>query len=573
MLVRRIVTLTALATTIPSGAAWAQEAPATAEGTRRTGTVEGSILAIESGDIFLDLGQARGAETGKEVELWRPMKLKHPVTGATVVDRWRIGTLRLGQVRPQMSMGRVEGEIARPPAVGDVLVMRVLLTEPVKPESPPRPITPGGNRIPAPPLPPPSKPDPAITDALEVARMFSSLEGQGVQTRIAAYESFVASHPNGPYNKVLGEESSALRRLVDDRRQLDELQQTGAHATAGGTKAKREATLLGFNGPEDARAGEPVRVALELAPRFKGAVLHYRRRDAPTYVSTPMRGVGERYFAAEIPKEAVSEPGFDYFIEGVDRAGSAAALVGEPHAPRAVRAVQPDRSVRPPGRLVTANVSTDYASFNQKAANDYVWQTEGAFGLRLSDEGLRAIRSGFGVFRGLGGNVDELDGTNGVAPKPPREVGLTYGYVEMEYAFNTNYALVGRGAVGLREAGINGGAQAFLRIGNDRRSNLSLGGEILGGIGLRGIAQFELKTLSRVPLMLRTEVSNQPTGLGESSGGPFASPGAENVSARMIAQAGYQLTSSLTLSGRVSYQGRNINHAGPGAGAAVSYEW
>jgi hypothetical protein len=36
---------------------------------------------------------------------------------------------------------------------------------------------------------------------------------------------------------------------------------------------------------------------------------------------------------------------------------------------------------------------------------------------------------------------------------------------------------------------------------------------------------------------------------------------------------GYRILPSLVLAGRASYQGRTIVHAGPGAGAAVTYEW
>ena len=43
--------------------------------------------------------------------------------------------------------------------------------------------------------------------------------------------------------------------------------------------------------------------------------------------------------------------------------------------------------------------------------------------------------------------------------------------------------------------------------------------------------------------------------------------------ARAIAQVGYEIIDDLTLSARLSYQGRTINHAGPGAGLGVSYQW
>ena len=42
---------------------------------------------------------------------------------------------------------------------------------------------------------------------------------------------------------------------------------------------------------------------------------------------------------------------------------------------------------------------------------------------------------------------------------------------------------------------------------------------------------------------------------------------------RAIAQLGYRISPDLTVFVRGSYQGRTINHAGPGAGAGVTYSW
>lgn len=210
--------------------------------------------------------------------------------------------------------------------------------------------------------------------------------------------------------------------------------------------------------------------------------------------------------------------------------------------------------------------------------NDYAWQTEGFFAARFSDVGFRAIRSGFGVYRGKGGTLDDLD----VKQVSPRSVGLTYGYLESEYAFVNTFSMALRIVVGLRDSGVSGGAQGFMRIGSDRATNLVLGGEFLGGIGVRGITQLEWNTIPRVPIVLRTEVTNQPAGVASSESltqittgntTETVSRGQGEIGARVIAQVGYRLTPALTVALRGSYQGRTINHAGPGGGAGVTYEW
>ena len=40
-----------------------------------------------------------------------------------------------------------------------------------------------------------------------------------------------------------------------------------------------------------------------------------------------------------------------------------------------------------------------------------------------------------------------------------------------------------------------------------------------------------------------------------------------------MVQVGYRLVPELTVAARASYEGRTIQHAGPGAGAGVTYSW
>lgn len=85
------------------------------------------------------------------------------------------------------------------------------------------------------------------------------------------------------------------------------------------------------------------------------------------------------------------------------------------------------------------------------------------------------------------------------------------------------------------------------------------GAEGLGGIGVRGITQFEWNSFVRWPIVLRTEVTDEPSG--------------GDVGVRAIVQVGYRVLPHLVVSVRGSYQGRTIDHSGPGGGAAVGYAW
>jgi len=131
---------------------------------------------------------------------------------------------------------------------------------------------------------------------------------------------------------------------------------------------------------------------------------------------------------------------------------------------------------------------------------------------------------------------------------------------------------VARAVCGLTEDGVTGGVMALVRIGSDQETNLSLGGEFLGGVGSRSITQLEIREIPRVPILLRSEVSNQPAGT-KTGLGPSTSKLEGDLGLRTIVQIGYEFFPGFVLSLRGSAQGRTIKHYGFGGGGAVSYSW
>ncbi len=507
---------------------------------RTVAAPEATVLAIDSGDLVVDLGTLKGAHEGQIVELWRPLRLRHPVTGQMLTDRFRLGTIRLAQVQPTLALARVEGTLLRPPSTGD----HVLVSESDK--KTPYDAAPPAS-APAPAAAPSPSPSPRVVvpvdpDAQALADLMSALEGASPETRAKAYASFVRARPNSRFARVLEEEIAALR----------------SRKAEGPPREAPPAYESAFTPIGRMRPGVPHRIAVELDPRFVGAVVHVRHKGSPQYRSLPMESLGARYWGATLPGDAIAEPGAEYFVEGVTGAGGGSvAVIGSAEQPKDAPVEPRPLTGKEPGTLARVDLWSEYASFNTRRANDYLFQTEGQFGWRLHDVGIRAVRSGFGVLRGKGGSLVDLDQLD----LPPKDVGLTYGYVETEFGLGPSYGLLARPILGLREGGVTGGAQGFVRVGNDLKTNLLIGGEILGTVGLRGIVQLDWRTIPRVPIMLRSEVTNQPAG----SGG--------DVGARAIGQIGYEVVTDLTLNARLSYQGRTINHAGPGAGLGVSYQW
>ncbi|MES1186554.1 MAG: hypothetical protein ABUL60_22265 [Myxococcales bacterium] len=545
--------------------------------------VEGHVVELSEGDIVVDLAHQRGATDGAVVELWRPLAVKHPVTGVVINDRFLIGRLKLVQVRDALSLARAEGKLARAAQAGDIVILRL----PKPPAS-----TAAKPPVVAPLAPPAAMPAAAAptnapateshvnasaptpcddaaksgcdSESLEVSKLFDGLRGQSPRTRILAYEAFVTRRPKGRYAIVLYEEAQQLRKLVG--------------LLSSGEPVEQTPTRRSFQAPNDALAGTALEAGVEL-DNAVGAVFHSRNEGEVAYVSTPMQPAGDGYFTVHVPAERVRPSRLEYFIEATTPSGKAVEVVGAAESPFRLP-IDPLPAPKPPARHdAVVSISSDYADWNNFKGNDKVWQTEGFVGMRLEDQGIRAVRTGFGVLRGVGGSLRELDQLK----LDGRAVGLTYGYLEGEFGVSHFTGIIARLVVGLEDNGVSGGAQALLRLGNDRETNLQIGGEVLGSVGLRGITQLELNSFEKVPVLFRTEVTNQPAGVsrrGEqvrpdnpSSAQDATSHDQGEVGARAIAQVGYRFLPTLVVAVRGSYQGRTINHAGPGFGGAVSYQW
>jgi hypothetical protein len=521
--------------------------------------VEGAVLAIQGDELVLDLGASRGASDGATVELWRPVKLKHPVTGKVLTDRFRIGTLELTQVRGTMTLARASGALARPAEVGDVVILAVAAPAAPAPAASAAPPSaqPKGADTAAPWPPSPSEERTALPsdpEARAVSELFESLKGTDLWTRIRRYEAYARARPDGRYARALSEEAAALRELVDVRSKVAE------HAVPH---------MTSFARPQEGLAGAPLRIAVELSGGAAGAVLQVRQKGAPGYTPLSMAPIGHGYFAAVIPADRMVAPALEYFIEATSASGRATAVTGSADSPWELEVFQPPHPYAPRKLPSHVEIATDYADYNRLHGNDYAFQTEGWGGVRYGDVGVRALRTGFGVYRGVGGSVDQLD----KQMLSPRRVGLTYGWLEAEFGIVRVFSLGGRVTAGLIDSGITGGGQIEMRIGSDLGTNLLVAGEFLGGVGPRGIIQLELATFPRWPIVLRTEVTNQPAGVSPSTPAPGTSTDTGNVGARGIVQLGYKFTPDFFVALRGSFQGRTIQHFGPGGGGAVGYSW
>ena len=534
----------------------------------------GHVLAVQANGVILDLSEVQGLSQGTSVELWRPIKLKHPVTGRTVEDRFQIGRLSITQVRPHMSLAVPHGALDRPAEPGDVVIAppRAPVVPPVAGTGVPgeRPRLPDGEPdladVAAPdPTRPPAAAAPIGAaedrDVRELTELFNQLKGATPRARLLAYAGFIKEHRSNRFAPALLEQARALKSLM----------------VAG--KGAESAELEHHEPPRVALVNQPLSLAVQLKSAHAGVLVHFKSRTESTFQTQPARRAGRNFFATTLPPAAVRIDGLQYFIEAVGSGGQPLPLVGTAASPVTVSTRHDWDTSTPKRPAATAKFIADYADYNRLRSNDRDWRLEADFGLRLNDVGLRALRSGFGVYRGIGGSLYDLDELN----KSPRAVGLTYGYLEAEYAFQDNASLIARTLLGLDDNGVSGGLQGHVRIGSDRGTNVTLGGEILGDIGVRGITELSISPLSRFPIVFRSEVGNQPAGATPDAsevrpfeaGAPVENTSVEqsDVGVRGIVQVGYRLLPELVVSARASYQGRNIKHSGPGFGGAILYSW
>src|SRR5512132_2336004 len=80
------------------------------------------VVAIDGGDVYVDLGARDGVGAGSELELLHEVVAKDPRTGATLRDRFALGTLTVEKSGDKVSIARA----------GDGLKGRVLAGDHVR---------------------------------------------------------------------------------------------------------------------------------------------------------------------------------------------------------------------------------------------------------------------------------------------------------------------------------------------------------------------------------------------------------------------------------------------------------
>lgn len=568
--------------------------------TARLAAAEPTVIAVQGDDIYVELGARDGVGAGAELELLHEVVATDPSTGVKLKDRFAIGTLAVVKSGERISVARAEPDLAR----------RVLAGDHVRLVSAPRTfVDPWAARVDAsraravaaagPAVPAPS--GKGVDHLTPTREAWERTLGQSPEARIAIWRELIAAQPKSPYRRVLENEITSLERQVaardaaltrarsqrsDDRDpRIAEL----ADALVRTTPTLEAGVLLAAPPPR-AIPNRPLELSFLVARpgAIAEAWLYVRAPGAPGFRRLPLTPDGDAYLRATIDAADLLPGALAWYVEargpGVDT--EATPVVGSADAPR-VLAVDADVTEAPiaSGRShIDAHV--DYVDFDGRLDNgfDQYYQAELDFTYRFITP-VYAVRLGFGTLSGMGGPKDVIDASPDLCLDEAgtyrcRKVTFSYVYSEVEFRLRPNVALLLRPQAGLlttdemastttdrcKTSDVAGcdfttgfGGRARVRFGSETGTNLVIGAGFTRGVGTLLEAAYHWLPHPVVPVQLMVQVTDMPV--------------PEDFGVRLIGDVGWRKLSWFYPSLRLSYQARDIDHAGVSGGFAMNFDW
>ncbi|MGE0545536.1 MAG: hypothetical protein AB7O24_12865 [Kofleriaceae bacterium] len=552
------------------------------------------VVGVNGSDIYIDLGAKDGVGSGTELELLHEVVVRDPRTNTTLRDRFAIGTLSVVKAGDRLCLAYADGDLAKRVLVGD----RVRMTS-----EPRRFVDPWAERVAASRAAPivVAPPAPGGVDHAELARQaWQDTLGTSLEQRIDRWNQLLGSDPKSPYRKVIENEIASLRTQIAQR----DAALASARSAATSDRDPRIARLVAAldtandgDGPlavaSLARAipGRPIRLSfLVRAPAaIRGGWLYVKPPNEPGFRRIELVNDGDAYLVATIDAASVKAPQVEWYVEvvpsGVDAEPEPALGTQQTPMRIAVDPIVEEAPIEHGRSHIDAHV--DYVDFDGGLAkgHDQYYQAEIDFTYRFLDP-VYAVRLGFGTLSGIGGPKDIIDEpvagpcTDAGGNYRCRRVTFSYVYTELEYRFRPNIALMLRPQAGLLTEDVMPGSErgrcqgsdlegcefftgfglrARLRLGSESATNLVLAAGFTDGVGTLLEAAYHWLAVPIVPVQLTVQVTDQPV--------------VEDFGVRLIADVGIRALSWFYPSMRVSYQARDINHAGFSGGLALNFDW
>ena len=341
---------------------------------------------------------------------------------------------------------------------------------------------------------------------------------------------------------------------------------------------------------ERAVPGRPIELSflVRMPSAIGQAWLYARPEGEPGFRRIALAPDGDAYLRGTIEGAAVKAGRLQWYVEAAGRGEDADSepVLGSQQRPQVIEidAVVTEAPIQQGRSHINAHV--DYVDFDGSLATgfDQYYQAEIDFTYRFLDP-VYAVRLGFGTLSGVGGPKDVIDDDpmgcrDGAGTYRCRRVTFSYVYTEVELRLRPNIALMLRPQAGLlttdempnmadgrcKTSDIAGcefttgfGGRARVRFGEETGTNLVIGAGFTRGVGTLLEAAYHWLPHRVVPVQLTVQVTDQPV--------------PEDFGVRLIGDVGLRTLSWFYPSLRVSYQARDIDHAGVSGGFAMNFDW
>ena len=562
------------------------------------------VLAVDGGDIYVDLGARDGVGAGTQLELLHEVIAKDPRTGATLKDSFALGTLTVAKAGDKLCVAHADPELAKRVLAGDHVHLvgaprkfvdpwtaQVEASRVLSGSAPPVAVTP----------PPAGSKEPDHVALAEKA--WKDTLGKPPEARIQRWVELLGADPKTPYKKVIENEILALRgqmqqrdealakarsQKTDDRNpRIARLAQELAAADSKDPRPLLEAAPISRAVP-----GQPLQFAflVRMPSLIDRAWLFVRPHGEPGFRRLDLVKDGDSYLRATVDAPMVRTPKLEWYVEAAapGPTGETGPVLGSQENPLSVTVDDVVEEAPPAVGRSHIDAHIDYVDFDgglNKGFDQY-YQAEVDFMYRFLDP-VYSVRLGFGTLNGTGGPKDVIDAdttkqcldTAGVYRC--RKVTFSYVYTEFEIRLSENVALLVRPQAGLlttdsmpgtennrctNAEDVEGcgfhtrfGGRGRIRFGTEAGTNLILGAGFTKGVGSLFEAAYNWLPRPNMAVLLIGQVTDMPV--------------PENFGVRLIADVGYRGLSWFYPSVRLSYQARDIDHAGFSGGLAMNFDW
>jgi len=568
----------------------------------RGAAAEPVVVAVDGKDIYVDLGARDGVGQGTELELLHEVVVRDPRTGATLRDHFALGTLAVVKSGERVSVARAQADLGNRVLAGDRVRMlsatRTFVDPWAQQVTARQPVV----AAPVPPAPPAKPTGPAtaaqpVDHAAFVREAFTQTLGKPLEARVARWLELLRADPRSPYTPAIQREIATLREQIAAREAA--LAKARSARTQDRAPAIARLAALVAGGRNGALVVAPIERAepgrhldmsflVQVPSLVATAWLYVRPPGEPGFRRVALVADGDAYLRATIEGALVRAPHVHWYVEATAPNGEAMEILGSQEQPNIITVEEAVGEAPIEAGRSHIDAHVDYVDFDGKLGDgfDQYYQAEIDFTYRFL-EPVYAVRLGFGTLTGVGGPKDVIDSDPADACRDAngryqcKNVAFSYVYAEIEYRVRPNVALMLRPQAGLLttdtmpEAGagrcgdttqLDGcefltgfGGRVRLRLGDETGTNLVLGAGFTDGVGTLLEAAYHWRPARAVPVQLAVQVTDMPV--------------PEDFGVRLIGDVGWRELSWFYPSLRLSYQARDIDHAGISGGLAMNFDW